>query len=193
MAVDSPPPWPDDAVEVGRIVEAWGLKGWVRVQPYATPASALLVARRWFLQPSGKTPAPATAAAKWPAVLDIAEVREHGDGLVASSRQIADRTAAEALRNARIFVARAQFPKAAIDEFYWADLIGVAVVNRQGDALGTVLGLIENGPQTVLRVQAGAEGPAPQPSERLIPFVASVIDDVDLPARRIVVDWGLDY
>lgn len=189
MAVDSPPGWPDDAVEVGRIVEAWGLKGWVRVQPYATPAAALLAARRWFLRPSDKFPAPAIAGAHWPAMLDIAEVREHGDGLVASSRQIADRSAAEALRNARIFVARTHFPKAAVDEFYWADLIGLAVVNRDGVRLGIVAGLIDTGPQSVLRV-AGSE---PGSDERLIPFVAAYVDSVDLASRTIVVDWQLDF
>ena len=189
MAIESPPGWPDDAVEVGRIVEAWGLKGWVRVQPYATPASALLAARRWFLRPSDKFPAPSMAAGNWPAMLDIAEVREHGDGLVASSRQIADRTAAEGLRNARIFVARTLFPKAGVDEFYWSDLIGLAVANRDGARLGTVAGLIDTGPQSVLRVA----GDDPGSEERLIPFVAAYVDSVDLAARTIVVDWGLDF
>ncbi|MDQ6627149.1 MAG: ribosome maturation factor RimM [Pseudomonadota bacterium] len=185
---------PEDALEIGRIVEPWGLKGWFRVHAYASEPLALLNSRRWHLQAAEPMRRPVAAARRGiPEVLDIRHVREHGDGLVAAALGIDDRNAADGLRGARIFLARSTFPATGKDEFYWADLIGVAVVNRQGDALGTVLGLIENGPQTVLRVQAGAEGPAPQPSERLIPFVASVIDDVDLPARRIVVDWGLDY
>lgn len=184
----------ENALEIGRIVEPWGLKGWFRVQAYATEPLALLNSRRWHLQAAEPTRRPVAAArAGIPAVLEIREVREHGDGLVAAAVGIDDRNAADALRGARIFLARSSFPATAKNEFYWADLIGLAVVNRQGDALGTVLGLIENGPQTVLRVQADAEGSAPQPTERLIPFVASVIDEVDLPARSIVVDWGLDY
>ena len=100
-----------------------------------------------------------------------------------------DRTAAEALRGARIFIARSQFPPAGADEFYWADLIGLAVVNRDGVALGGVVGLIDTGPQSVLRVQPEAV----DAEEVLIPFVSAYVDAVDLPARRIVVDWGLDY
>jgi len=76
-----------------------------------------------------------------------------------------------------------------------ASLIGLAVVNRQGEALGTVVGLLESGLQGVLRVQPdaapGSAGAAAE--ERLIPFVAACIDEVDLAARRIVADWGLDY
>ena len=116
-------------------------------------------------------------------------MRDQGDGFVAASPEVTDRNAAEALRGARIFVARADFPRPGADEFYWADLIGMAVVNRDGVALGAVAGLIDNGPQSVLRVEPAGEGG----EERLIPFVSAYVDSVDLPARRIVVDWGLDY
>jgi 16S rRNA processing protein RimM len=124
-----------------------------------------------------------------PATLDIASVRASGDGLIASSPGVPDRTAAEALRGARIFIARSQFPKPAEDEFYWADLIGLDVVNRESLALGSVVGLIDTGPHSVLRIQpAGIDG-----EEVLIPFVSAYVDSVDVAARRIVVDWGLDY
>ena len=84
---------------------------------------------------------------------------------------------------------RSEFPKPAADEFYWADLIGLGVVNREGLTLGSVVGLIDTGPHSVLRIQpAAADG-----EEVLIPFVSAYVDSVDLPARRIVVDWGLDY
>jgi 16S rRNA processing protein RimM len=181
--------WPADALEVGRIGEAWGLKGAFRVLPYADPPEALLAASRWHLRrPDDARPSAASVAAP-PASLEIASVRAQGDGFVAASPAVADRSAAEALRGARIFIARADFPAPGTDEFYWADLIGMAVANRGAVALGSVVGLIDNGPQSVLRVQpqeAGAE-------ERLIPFVSAYVDSVDLAARRIVVDWGLDY
>jgi 16S rRNA processing protein RimM len=188
VARDASPTWPDDALEVGRIGEAWGLKGGFRVLPYADPPDALLAASRWHLRPAEEPRRPAGAAAL-PETLEIAAVRASGDGLVASSPAIADRTAAEALRGARIFIARSQFPKPGEDEFYWADLIGLGVVNRDGVALGSVVGLIDTGPQSVLRIQPeGADA-----AEVLIPFVAAYVDGVDLAARRIVVDWGLDF
>ena len=109
--------------------------------------------------------------------------------MVASVRDISDRSAAEALRGARIFVPRSSFPTAGSDEFYWVDLIGLQVFNRDGVLLGEVAGLIDNGAHSVLQV-AWRSRPAP---ERLIPFVAAYVDQVDLAARRIDVDWGLDY
>ena len=74
-------------------------------------------------------------------------------------------------------------------EIYWADLVGVAVVNREGVALGKVVAVQEYGAHPVMRV---APGPAEARSERLIPFVAAHVDEVDLPARRMVVDWQAD-
>jgi len=184
-----PPPWPDDALEVGRIGEAWGLKGGFRVLPYANPPEALRAAARWHLRPADGLPRVATASGATPTTLRVTSVRDQGDGFVAVSPDVTDRSAAEALRGARIFVARADFPRPADDEFYWADLIGMAVVNRDKVALGVVVGLIDNGPQSVLRVEPAGEGG----EERLIPFVSAYVDSVDLPSRRIVVDWGLDY
>ena len=189
MAVDPPPAWPADALEVGRIVEAWGLKGWFRVQSYAEPPQALLSARRWHLAAPSGPHRPMAVALALPGVLEISEARVHGEGLVAAALGIADRNAAEALRGARIFVARSSFPAAGADEFYWADLVGLAVFNREGIALGNVVGLIDTGPQSVLRIRTDGAGV----EERLIPFVAAYGDTVDLAARRIVVDWGLDY
>ncbi len=184
--------FPADAVEVARVLDAWGVKGWLRVQPYAKDPQALFSSRRWFLRPPEPNLARPTpmATGAVPLLLRIIEAREHGDDVVASVRDITDRNQAEALRGARIFVPRSSFPSAASDEFYWVDLIGLQVVNRDGVLLGEVSGLIDNGVHSVLRVRAASDAPA---VERLIPFVAAYVDQVDLKARRIGVDWGLDY
>lgn len=197
--------WPQDAVEVGKIVDAWGVKGWIKVQPYASVPEALFSSRRWFLQPpdgpaaamnqaARRRPAAGAAASvapqPFPNVLKITDARDHGDVIVASAQGIADRTQAEALRGARVFVSRASFPTAEAGEYYWVDLIGLDVVNRQGESLGTVADLLDTGAHSVLRVLDSRCEPA---LERLIPFVAAYVDDVDLPNRRITVDWGLDF
>lgn len=186
--------WPDDAVEVGRIVDAWGVKGWFKVQPFAADPQALFSSRRWFLKPPEGGPRRPPGAAT-PALLRIIASREHGEIVVAQARDVDDRSAAEALRGQRVFVPRSSFPTAGDDEFYWIDLIGLDVVNRQGETLGRVVGLIDTGPHSVLRVapESAPAGVAAEEAERLIPFVAAYVDAVDLKARRITVDWGLDF
>lgn len=185
------PGWPDDAVEVGRIVDAWGLKGWVKVQPFAADPQALFSSRRWFLKPSEK--ALLTRPGSLPSVLRIMQVKDHGEVVVAQAQEVPDRSAAEALRGARVFIGRSSFPTAGADEYYWVDLIGLAVVNRQGERLGKVVGLIDTGPHSVLRVvPEGVAGASPE-DERLIPFVAAYVDDVSLEKKLVSVDWGLDF
>ena len=87
-------------------------------------------------------------------------------------------------------LSRSSFPKTAEDEYYWVDLIGLDVVNRQDEALGCVKELLSTGAQTVLVLEYQQDGKA---LERMIPFVAAYVDDVDLKARRIRVDWQTDY
>ncbi len=171
---------PADAVEVGRIVGAWGIKGWFRVQPFAEDPQALFATKRWYLRsPDGHGCAP-------PPLLRVTESREHGGGVVAGAQEVPDRAAAEALKGARVFVARSSFPTAGPGEYYWVDLVGCEVVNREGVLLGAVADLLDTGVHSVLRVAHGE-------AERLIPFVAAYIDEVDLAAHRITVDWGLDF
>ena len=94
------------------------------------------------------------------------------------------------MRGARIFVARSSFPSAEKDEYYWVDLIGLDVVNREGVAMGTVKELLSTGAQTVLVLEYAQDG---KPQERMIPFVSVYIDEVDLPGHRILVDWQADF
>jgi 16S rRNA processing protein RimM len=183
------PALPEDAVEVGRILGAWGIKGGIKVKPFAADPQALFSSKRWYIQPSD-TPRPAIVkAAPLPALLRVLQAREHGDGVVATAQEIPDRNAAEALQGARIFISRASFPTPDDGEFYWVDLIGLSVSNREGVLLGPVVGLLETGPHCVLRVQP-ADAKA---DEVLIPFVEAYVDEVDLPGRRLRVDWQADY
>jgi len=177
---------PADAVEVGRIADAWGIQGWFRVLPYSADPEALFSSRRWFLLPSERGAKTFSGVAK----LAIKEAKTHSDSIVASAHEVEDRTAAEALRGARIFVARASFPPAEKDEYYWVDLIGLIVVNREAVVLGKVRELLSTGAQTVLVIDYEQDG---RTLERMIPFVSVYIDEVDLPGRRILVDWQADF
>ena len=177
---------PDDAVEVGRILDAWGIKGWFKIQPHSASPEALFSSKRWFLQPAER----GAKTFSGTVLLKVKEAKEHSDSVVATSVEVPDRNAAELLKGARIFVSRASFPTPETDEYYWVDLIGLDVVNREGVALGAVRELLHTGPQTVLVLAYEEAGKA---KERMIPFVSAYIDTVDLAGHRITADWQPDY
>ncbi|HEX2543939.1 MAG TPA: ribosome maturation factor RimM [Ramlibacter sp.] len=177
---------PADAIEVGRIADAWGVKGWFKVLPHSADPQALFSSTRWYLQPSERGPKAFTGTV----LLRVRESKDHSGTLVARADGVDDRSAAEALKGCRIFIARSSFPSAGEDEYYWVDLLGLDVVNREGVHLGKVKELLATGPQTVLVVEYEEAG---QLLERMLPFVNAYVDKVDLQARRIDVDWQTDY
>ena len=178
---------PADAIEVGRIADAWGVKGWFKVLPHSADPEALFSSKRWYLLPTERGPKAFEGCVR----LAVKEAKEHSSSIVATAHDVPDRNAAEALRGSRIFVSRASFPTAAEDEYYWVDLIGLDVINRQDEPLGVVRDLLSTGAQTVLVLEYSEEDGKPQ--ERMIPFVSAYVDEVDLKARRIRVDWLTDY
>ena len=177
---------PADAIEVGRIADAWGVKGWFKVLPHSADPQALFSSKRWYLQPSER----GAKTFSGTVLLRVREAKEHSDTVVARADEVDDRAAAEALRGARVFVPRSSFPTADKDEYYWVDLLGLDVVNREGVALGRVKDLMSTGPQTVLVLEYEQEG---KPLERMLPFVSAYVDGVDLAGRKITVDWQPDY
>jgi 16S rRNA processing protein RimM len=185
---------PADAIEVGRVLGAWGVKGGLKVKPFSADAQALFAAKRWFLQAS-EVPRPpgAQAATPLPAFLDVQQAREQSGAVVATVKGLTDRDVAQAMSGARVFVSRVFFPATGDQEFYWIDLIGLSVHNRAGLVLGDVVGLIETGPHCVLRIRPPGADEGDLSEERLIPFVDAYVDAVDLTGRRITVDWEADY
>ncbi|WP_109483856.1 ribosome maturation factor RimM [Paraburkholderia sp. C35] len=179
--------WPGDAVEVGAIVDAYGLKGWVKVAAHADAGhggDAMLSAKRWWLEKGRERKSAPRLQSK-----------VHGDSIVAHLAGPADRDEALALRGYRVYVRRSDFPALGTDEYYWVDLLGLDVVNEAGVELGKVADLIDNGAQSVLRIEYPATGKDGQPvtGERLIPFVGVYVKTVDQAAKKIIVDWEADY
>jgi len=181
---------PDDVVEVGAIVDAYGLKGWVKVAAHADAGrggDALLSAKRWWLQKGAER-----------RVVRVLRAKVHSDHVVAQFAETADRDEALALRGYRISISRGEFPALEADEFYWVDLIGLAVVNEAGVVLGTVADMIDNGAHSVMRVEYPVDGKSgkdgkPLVGERLIPFVGVYVKTVDQAAKQITVSWEADY
>jgi 16S rRNA processing protein RimM len=160
---------------MGQIIAPFGVKGWVKLKVYTETPESLLDYPTWWLRTGNS----------WQEY-SLEEGESRSSGLVARLAGCDDRSAAESLKSMEVGVPRDAFPAADDGEFYWADLIGLAVVNMQDELLGSIKELIETGANDVLVVQ-GAD------RQRLIPYIASVIVEVDLPGRCLRVDWVKDY
>ena len=203
---DDAPPLPADAVEVARVLGPWGVKGGIRLKAFSADPQALFSTKRWFVEPGERKLKPPTAARvaqpALPRLLRIIQAREQGEFIVATCQELADRDAAEAMAGARVLISRASFPTPDDNEFYWVDLIGLTVQNREGHVFGTVTTLIETGPHCVLSIEpASADGPGDDVRAEgkaaahpvLIPFVDAYVDRVDRDTRTIHVDWDPSY
>jgi 16S rRNA processing protein RimM len=150
-----------------------GVRGAFKVRPESADTAALASYGEWLMRRRGGDWIPHR----------VRDVREQGQWLIAQIAGIETREAAGALRGAEIGVLRESLPALAENEYYQADLIGMAVVNREGIVLGALREFVESGAHPIARVVASDGG------ARLIPWVASYIDQVDASARRIDVDW----
>jgi 16S rRNA processing protein RimM len=112
----------------------------------------------------------------------ILECSPQTRGLKLRLHNIDTREQAELLKHAAVGLSRSEFPPAEDDETYWADLIGCVVTNREGEVLGEVLSMQTNGEYDWLVLAHG-----------MIPFVDQYIDEVDIKANRIVVDWNAEW
>jgi 16S rRNA processing protein RimM len=162
---------------MGRVAAPHGVRGAVRVRPESADPATLSAYRQWWLRSKGGA---------WTRYR-VRDVREHSGMLVAQLAEVESREQAALLRGAEVGVPRAELPPPGQDEYYQADLIGMTVVNREGATLGAVVGFVDSGAHPIVRV-AGAAG-----VERLIPWVPPYVIGVDVAARRIDVDWPLDY
>ena len=147
------------------------MRGWVKVAPQRGVAEALVAARQWWLGDKA-----------W----RVEEARVHSATVIARLAGIGTREQALALKGSRISVARGALPDAQDGRYYLADLVGLDVVNAEGQKLGVVRQWFSNGPQDVMQLAGGDR-------ERLLPWVPSVVKKVDLEARRVEVEWQADW
>jgi len=160
-----------ERIVVGRIAGIFGVRGWLRIESHTDPKENILGYAPWQVETeSGWTEA------------RVEEGRPHGKGIVAKLDLCADRDAARFLIGCEIAVERRQLPAPETGEYYWTDLVGLSVVTRDGEVLGSVSTLMSTGANDVLVVQGERE--------RLIPFIGNdVVLDVDLGESLITVDW----
>jgi 16S rRNA processing protein RimM len=167
---------PNHYVIVGQVVGVFGIKGWVKIRSDTKPRDNILHYSSWFIRRDNA----------WVSQRVLAS-RQQGKGLIVQFEGITDRDSAAQFVGCDIAVMRKELPTPAEGEYYWADLIGLRVRNREGEDLGTVSNLLETGANDVLVVQDGE-------LEHLIPFVAGYyVLQVDPEAGFIEVDWERDF
>ncbi|MBS0424071.1 MAG: ribosome maturation factor RimM [Proteobacteria bacterium] len=170
-------------VIMGHIIGPYGVRGWIKVNPYTECIDGLMRYSSWWLT---------TKANKDWQMVHVIAGRINGSILNAELKEYTDRTQALKLQGMQIAIPRDQLPDLSEngkDGYYWSDLIGTEVVNLKGEALGKVAGLFETGANDVLRIKHANK----DKEEILIPFVEQFIIKVDLKISRITVDWGIDY
>lgn len=162
-------------IEVGRVIGAYGVKGWLRIISYTADSGALLNYRPWrFRRPDGIFESPT-----------LIEARGHGTGFVIHVVGCHDRDGAEARAGSVIEVPAEALPALGSSEYYWGQLVGLAVETVEGVSLGVVSRLMETGANDVLVVQGERE--------RLVPYIADVVRRVELDQRRLVVAWDPEF
>jgi 16S rRNA processing protein RimM len=157
-------------VIMGRISAPYGLKGWVKVQPYTQDADGLLDYPQWWIRDKDE----------W-REHRLSESALHGSLVVARLEGFNDRNAAAGLTGRDVAVPRESMPEIRGPEFYWSDLLAMEVVSEDGVRLGQVTKILETGANSVLVVSGD--------KEVLIPFIEGVIVQVDLTAGKLTVDW----
>jgi 16S rRNA processing protein RimM len=161
-----------ELVVIGRVGGPHGVSGALRITSSTQPPDNIEHYRPWLL-----------GAGDTFHEVEVSWLRPHGQGYVVQLAGVTDRDQARALTGQLIAVPRSALPELeAGREYYWRDLVGLAVIDVAGEVLGTVERMLETGAHDVLVVRQDQH-------EVLVPFVEPFVVDVDLAARRIRVDW----
>jgi 16S rRNA processing protein RimM len=164
-----------DLIQIGKIVGAHGIRGAVRVQSFSDSGDCYSqIDDLIIVNADGRR-------------LDhrIEWSRPHKTGIRLGIEDITTRNQAEAMVGCGIFIARTSLPPLDEDTNYWIDLIGMAVYNTDDEHIGRIVDIIPTGANDVYVVKT-PEGHAA--NEILLPAIASVVLEVDVPGKRMRVD-----
>jgi 16S rRNA processing protein RimM len=168
------PSCPDGLVLFGRISGLFGVQGWVKVFSHARPREAIIGYSPWLVKIAGD----------WREIV-VEDGRAQGKGVVAKLAGVDNRDQASGFIGAEIAVKLSRLPPLKKGEYYWAQLVGLEVINLTGQGLGKVSHLFDSGANDVLVVRNGRE--------RWLPATANVIREVNLEAGVMRVDWDADF
>ena len=166
-------------VVLGRLFAPYGVKGWLHLRPFGDdPASWKRMPQWWLAREDGPN-------AQWNTA-KLSGLRQHGGGWVVKIEGVDTCDAAEAMAGCYVGAPRAALPSTTKNEYYWTDLIGLKVLNKQGEVLGVIESIIETGANDVVKLRDGD-------TVRLLPFIEQVVTNVDVASGQMTVDWQADW
>lgn len=161
-------------ITIGKIGSSFGVHGWLKISTYTEYGPDILDYRPWYTSRNGRD---------WKEI-DVEDGKQHGNGVIAKLAGIDTPEDARLLTGTLIAIQRSQLPELTKGEFYWSDLIGLTVINKDGTELGKVIYLMETGSNDVLVIKGN--------KEHAIPYLpGSVVLDINLEKKEIRVDWEL--
>ena len=163
-----------DPVIVGNFGKVFGVRGWIKVNSFINPPKNILDFKPWLINKNNS----------WEEIYFEAS-RIHATNIIVKLPNCDSPEEARNFTNIKIGVWRKQLPKLKTDEYYWTDLVGLQVINLNKIDLGVVQSLTATGANDVLIVVGDRK--------RLIPYISSVIINVDLVKKVINVDWETDF
>lgn len=159
---------------IGKFGSVYGVKGWLKVISFTDPKENILEFTPWFIN----------KANQWQSIA-ITDSRIHGKNIIVKIANVDERELAKTYTNLEIATADAQLPKLPQGEYYWSDLEGLTVINKDDKNLGQVDHILATGANDVLVIK--------NHRERLIPYIDNVILNIDLTKKIITVDWDTEF
>ncbi len=165
----------EEIVVMGKVLDPYGVKGWVKIFSFAENLDSFLTYKKMFLSKDQKN---------W-LEIEAKEIKLHGKAIIVKFAEIADRSEVENFKGYLIGVLKESLPKLNKDQYYWNDLIGFEVLNLKNTSFGIVDTFIETGANDVIVLKGD--------KERLIPYTPETVLKVDVGGKKIIVDWDEDF
>ena len=161
---------PDSRILIGKVSGCFGVKGWLKIFSYSDPRENITTYKSWLVGDK---------------LFDSVESKKNGKLIVAKLEGINDKETAQTLIGQKIEILQSQLRQLDTNQFYWKDLIGLSVTNKQGVDLGIIKNMLETGSNDVIIIKGDRE--------RLIPYITDkTIIKVDLSNKTMLVDWHED-
>jgi len=168
-------------VVLGQIGKVYGIRGWLKLNSFTSPSSNIFNYSELTVRFGNSAE-----------TLTIDEYRARQNGLVVHFKGYDNPDDSQKLVGKQVSIKNDRLPQLLEGEFYWYELEELQVINQEGYNLGKVAYLIETGANDVLVVKPSDQ--SWDRRERLIPFIKeTVIKKVDVPSKKIEVDWGVDF